>query len=334
MKRQQGVALITVLLVVAVVTIVCAGMIARQQVSIRSSANLLDTRRAWQYALGGETLAKAMLKRDARAGAPGQTGDHLGEPWARPMPPFALDESGVLNVRIEDLSGRFNLNSLVHREQVDALAVRRFQRLLLRLGIVAPYAERLVDWLDQNQEPTGSEGAEDNQYLLAKPAYRPANRRLQDVSELRLLLGMTEVDYRRLQPYVSALPSDAALNVNTAGAMVLSSLADGLAPAVAQGVVQARGATGFASVEAFLNQPGLAGLGIDGQGLAVATQYFQVISEVRMGDRRQVVVSSVHRDEQGRVRVLARDLGQDGLVQVQQPQNEQQASVVNEEQAP
>ncbi len=334
MKRQQGVALITVLLVVAVVTIVCAGMIARQQVSIRSSANVLDTRRAWQYALGGETLAKAVLKRDARAGAPGQTGDHLGEAWARPMQPFALDEGGVLNVRIEDASSRFNLNSLVQQLQVNELAVTRFRRLLLRLGIVAPYAERLVDWLDSDQEPTGSEGAEDNQYLLAKPAYRAANRRLQDVSELRLVLGMTEADYRRLLPYVSALPADAPLNVNTAGAMVLSCLADGLAPSVAQGVVLARGSTRFASVEAFTSQPALAGQGIDGQGLAIATQYFQVISEVRMGDRRQVVVSSMHRDAQGRVRVLARDLGQDGLVQVAQPQTDTGAPATNEEQAP
>ncbi|MGY4534785.1 general secretion pathway protein K [Pseudomonas sp. TE3786] len=324
MKRQQGVALITVLLVVAVVTVVCAGMIARQQVAIRSSANLLDVRQAWHYALGGETLAKAILKQDSRRGDPRQTVDHLGEPWAKPLQPFSLDEGGVLNVRIQDPSGRFNLNSLVNKQQVNELAVARFRRLLLRLGIVAPYAERLVDWLDSDQEPTGGEGAEDNQYLLSKPAYRTANRRLQDISELRLLLGMTEADYRRLLPYVSALPADVGLNVNTAGAMVLSSLADGLSPDLAEGVILARGNQGFATVEAFTGQPALAGQGIDGQGLTVGTQYFQVISEVRMGERRQVVVSTVQRDEQGRVRVLARDLGQDGLVQ----------GTVNKEQAP
>jgi general secretion pathway protein K len=329
MKRQQGVALITVLLVVAVVTVVCAGMIARQQLSIRSSANLLDVRQAWQYALGGETLAKALLKQDGRRGDPRQSVDHLGEAWAKPLAPFALDDGGVLNVRIEDPSGRFNLNSLVNQQQVNELAVSRFRRLLLRLSIVTPYAERLADWLDSDQEPSGDQGAEDNQYLLAKPAYRAANRRLQDVSELRLLLGMTEADYRRLLPYVSALPSDAALNVNTAGAMVLSCLADGLTPDMAQGLIQVRGKEGFATVEAFISQPGLAGQGIDGQGLAVGTSYFQVISEVRIGERRQVVVSSVHRDEEGRVRVLARDLGQDGLVQIGQG-----TSVTNEEQAP
>ena len=68
MKRQNGVALITVLLVVAVVTVVCAGLIARQQLSIRSSANQLHVTQAWHYAQGGETLAKAMLERDLRQG--------------------------------------------------------------------------------------------------------------------------------------------------------------------------------------------------------------------------------------------------------------------------
>ncbi|SUD53920.1 general secretion pathway protein K [Ectopseudomonas oleovorans] len=82
MKRQKGVALITVLLVVAVVTVVCAGLIARQQLSIRSSANQLHVTQAWHYALGGETLAKAMLERDLRHGDPRQPVDHLLEPWA------------------------------------------------------------------------------------------------------------------------------------------------------------------------------------------------------------------------------------------------------------
>src|SRR5690606_39085646 len=104
-----------------------------------------------------------------------------------------------------------------------------------------PYAERLRDWLDPDQEASGAYGAEDNQYLLAQPPYRTANRIIADPSELRLLLGMREEHYRRLRPYVSALPSEARINVNTAGAMVLSTLADTLTPEVAQTLVLARG---------------------------------------------------------------------------------------------
>lgn len=90
-RGQSGVALITVLLVVAVVTIVCAGLIIRQQLAIRSSANQLHVRQAWHYALGGERLAEAVLRRDLRQGGENtrEPVDHLGEAWARPMTPFA-----------------------------------------------------------------------------------------------------------------------------------------------------------------------------------------------------------------------------------------------------
>ena len=308
MRAQRGVALITVLLVVAVVTVVCSGLIARQQLAIRSSANQLHVRQAWHYALGGETLAQAVLRRDLLQGNPRAPVDHLGEAWAQPLAPFNLDEGGKLQVRIVDPSGRFNLNSLVRKGQANEAAVAQFRRLLRSLQIDKPYAERLVDWLDIDQEPSGGFGAEDNQYLLAQPAYRAANRALSDVSELRLLLEMTEADYLRLLPYVSALPADATLNVNTAGALVLASLADGLPLATAEGLVAARGRQGYADVASFVAQ--LPGLKVQGQGLAVGSQYFEVISDVSVGDRRQALRSTLQRSSDGRVYVLARDLGQ------------------------
>lgn len=311
MKMQRGVALITVLLVVALVTVISAGIIARQQLAIRSSANQLHVRQAWHYALGGETLAKAVLRRDLQQGDPRAPVDHLGEAWAQPLAPFALDEGGELRVRIVDPSGRFNLNSLVREGQANQAALAQFRRLLLSLQIDKPYAERLLDWLDSDQQASGGYGAEDNQYLLAQPPYRTANRTLVDVSELRLLLEMDEADYRRLLPFVTALPADATLNVNTASAWVLASLAEGLPLSTAEGVVANRGSQGYADLPSFLAQ--LPGLQVQSQGLAVGSQYFQVISEVGVGDRRQVLYSTLQRASDGKVYVLARDLGQDAL---------------------
>lgn len=321
-RLQRGVALLTVLLVVAVVTVVCAGLIARQQLAIRASANQLHTRQAWQYALGGETLARVMLRRDFRQGNAAQQIDHLGEPWAQPSISFPLDDGGELRIHIEDLNGRFNLNSLLREggqgeeggaAQVDQKALKQFRLLLTRLGIDATlYPQRLLDWLDPNQEMTGVNGAEDDQYLLLAPPYRAANRPLKDISELRLLLDMKEADYRKLAPYVAALPSGAALNLNTASAPVLASLSEVFDPAVAQAIVTLRGRQGFPSVEAFTSLPLLAGIGqLEGMALAVRSQYFQVTSEVRLAERRLVLVSVLQRGGDGRVQVLSRDLGRD-----------------------
>src|SRR3990167_334188 len=94
---QRGVALITVLLVVPTATVVTAGMIARQQLSIRSSSNQLSARQAWHYALGGEALAQALLQRDLKqaGGTPGEAVDHLSEAWARKIAPYEVEHGRI-----------------------------------------------------------------------------------------------------------------------------------------------------------------------------------------------------------------------------------------------
>jgi general secretion pathway protein K len=181
---------------------------------------------------------------------------------------------------------------------------------LLRLQISAPYAERLVDWLDPDQQPSGEFGAEDNAYLALDPPYRNAGRRLHDLSELRLLLDMREEDFQRLAPYVAALPPNVPLNVNTASAMVLSSLSDNLSLGAAESLVELRRVAPFRNSAAFLAQPAMAGTTLQGTALAVGSQFFQATSEVRLGDRRLAVVSLLQREQDGSVRVLARNLGQ------------------------
>jgi general secretion pathway protein K len=321
LRAQRGVALITVLLVVAIATVVTAGMIARQQLSIRSSSNQLSARQAWHYALGGEALAQAMLARDLKqaGGNPGQPVDHLREAWARKQAPFEVDE-GRISLQIEDLAGRFNLNSLVVNQTVNPQAKKRFEQLLRTLQIDPQYADRLVDWLDENQTPSGASGAEDNQYLLLQPAYRTGNRRLQDVSELRLLLELSERDYRRLQPYVSALPADTKLNVNTASALVLSTLSDTLSLQQAQELVQARGAQGYRTLGEFTEKaPGVL---VD--NIALGSSFFQARSEVQLGERKRVLISILQREADGRVLVLQRDLGQSARVLVTDKKLEEQ----------
>ncbi len=310
MSRQRGVALITVLLVVAIVTVVSAAMVARQQLSIRATSNQLQARQAWHYALGGEALAQAILARDLKGGEPGAAAiDHLLEPWAQPLPAFEIDQGEIL-VRIEDLAGRFNLNDLLRDQQPNSAAVEQFRRLLLRLQISAPYPERLLDWIDPDQQPSGELGAEDNAYLGLDTPYRSAGRRLHDLSELRLLLDMREEDFQRLAPYVVALPPNVPLNVNTASAMVLSSLSDNLSLGAAESLVELRRAVPFRNSAAFLAQPALAGTTLQGTALAVGSQFFQATSEVRLGDRRLALVSLLQREQDGSVRVLARNLGQ------------------------
>ncbi|MBC9250105.1 general secretion pathway protein GspK [Pseudomonas alcaligenes] len=310
MSRQRGVALITVLLVVALVTVVCAGLILRQQLAIRSTGNQLAVRQAQYYAEGGERLAQALLRRDLQTGD--VQVDHPAEAWAKPLLSFPLDEGGELHLRIEDLAGRFNLNSLAAGGEAGELALLRFRRLLQQLQLNPAYAERLPDWLDTDQEAAGSGGAEDDQYLLLKPPYRTGPGRIIEVSELRLLLGMSEADYRHLLPFVSALPVAVELNINTASLPVLACLGEGIPTSTLKALIEGRGRTGYRDNSAFLQA--LTAYDVNPQGLTVGSRYFRATTEVTLGERRQVLVSYLQRGNDGRVRVTARDFGQDGLV--------------------
>ncbi|WP_312369685.1 type II secretion system minor pseudopilin GspK [Stenotrophomonas sp.] len=303
MTRQRGVALVTVLLVVALAATVCAALVVRQQLSIRGSANQLQARQAWQYARGGEQLALGVLRADLHMGG---SVDHGGEPWAQRLPAYPVD-GGEVRVDIDDLAGRFNLNSVVHQGQLDADALARLQRLLRLLQLDPQLAWQLVDWVSPGLAPDSVHRQAERDYQARTPAYRPAARGLRDTSELRLLAGVDDRVYQRLLPHVSALPATAALNLNTADAWVLASLADGLGMQDGQRLVAARGASGFASVDAFLAQPLLQQRWVARNGLAVRSNWFVASSEAAIGARRLRLLSVLQR-EGGDIRVVSRQL--------------------------
>lgn len=300
--RQRGVALISVLLVVALVTVIASALMARQHLAVRSTQNHLAAKQASQHAQGAEVLAKAILRRDWLQDDREQPVDHLQESWAYRYPEFTLDDASRLNIQIEDQAGRFNLNRL----QSDDAALQQFRRLLLGLGIKPTIAESLRDWLDADHEVSASHSAEENHYLLQDVPYRTPNRVMGHISELRLIKDVTFADYLKLEPYVSALPANSALNVNTAPARVLAALAEGLSLDQAEALVKA--GRQFSDVTSFINHPFVRQFNINAQSLSVNSRHFRLTSTVTHADRRYQWFSYLERAEDGKVRVLAREL--------------------------
>lgn len=282
MRRERGVALLTVLLVVALVTLMASSMLARQHLAARSLGNRLEARQAWQLALGGEALARALLHRDLRQG--GGERDHPGEAWAQPRPAYPVDGAEI-HLRIEDLAGRFNLNALLRNQQRNEPGIAQFRRLLALLALDPALADALLDRL--GADATGP---------------------LADPSELRPL-GLDAAGYRRLAPHVAALPPEVPLNVNSAGPLVLASLVPGAGVRMGEALWHARPAQGYRDSGEFLAQPGLSPVLLAGTELAVSSQYFEAVCDVRLGERRLVLASLLERGADGVVRTLRRDLG-------------------------
>ena len=223
MRRMRGVALIIALVVVALATILAARIGAQAALDQRRGTALLTQQQAFQVALGAEAWAIEVLRDDADH----STQDSLDEAWATPVT-LPID-GGTLQGQLEDMQGRFNLNNLVKADGTrNDVAVEQFQRLLARLELEPKWASLMLDWIDADSVADGVDGAEDGFYTGQQPPYRTSNRPITSTSELLALPGFGTERYRRLQPYVAALPPGTALNVCTAPGIVVDALAPGL----------------------------------------------------------------------------------------------------------
>ncbi|GAB4350022.1 MAG: GspK family T2SS minor pseudopilin variant XcpX [Gammaproteobacteria bacterium] len=301
---QRGVALITAILVVALATAAGVAVATRQHIDIRRTENLLNADRAYLYALGGEAWAKAILARDRNDGDV----DHLGEDWARKIPPLPVD-GGSVSGYIEDMQGRFNINNLAVSGENFEIDLARFRRLLANVGLNESLADAVVDWVDPDIEPRFPDGAEDDFYLGQEPAYRTANRPMTSASELRLVRGFDQESVEKLLPYVVALPLATPVNVNTAPPPVLESLFAGLDESQVRQLVEAREEEAFNRVEDFLQHEVFRDLSPDASRLSVRSDYFAVTAEAVIGSSQVSLLSLIHRSGDNQFTVLGRSLG-------------------------
>jgi len=299
LRRQSGVALITALLVVALATVAAVGMAARQQLDVRRTGNLLHSEQAYTYLLGAESWARVVLQRDLRDSQI----DTLAEDWATQLPASIVEGGSVIG-RIRDAQALFNLNSLVVGGQPDNPAIERYKHLLEVLDLPVELADALVDWMDADVNVRFPDGAEDQTYLLLQPPYRTANQPLADISELRLIRGYEPEVIAALRPYVVALPGPTPINVNTASATVLRSLAPQLSETDGANLVSARASEpeqAFNDVGAFLALPELANKQppVDAAAVTVNSEWFVFEGEANVGQALTRLSSLLHRTAQG-----------------------------------
>lgn len=304
MTKQSGVALLTVLMVVVLATIAAVAMTSRQQIDIRRTENILRNDQVYLYLLGAEDWARQLLAKDAED----SSSDTLDEDWATVLPPMPI-EGGQISGAIEDLQGRFNINSLLHDGQLDNENYQRFKRLLTVLEMPVELADSVVDWLDSDQEPR-PQGAEDVTYLGFEPPYRAANGEMASTSELLYLPGMTYELFEKITPYVCAVPGNTAININTAQAAVLASIGEGVSLQSALQLVEERGAQGYASVDEFLKHKLFADKKPRKEGLSVNSQHFLVSAQVELGESQSRLSSIIKRITGKNLIVLQRIQGE------------------------
>ena len=300
MRKQRGVALITVMLTVAVLLVVVANLMTRHSLVISQNRNTFEQTQALQYALGAETLARQILFEDFSADPHIH---HLGEIWAQPVMPFELDEGGFLEAQVRDLHGCYNINNAW---ESGAEPLTRLRRLFTNIGVQPQLADLWKDWVDSDADVTGY-GAEDSEYLINEIPHRTPNTMVQHVSEMFMLNNATREEIELILPEVCVVPTDGLkINVNTATGHTLAALDDGIAPSIAEsmGVREYSSTADFGNDYQEFAPPAIQNL------LTVKSEYFLLHAYASVGDTSVTLLSTLHRDpDNGEITVLSRDFG-------------------------
>lgn len=289
MKRQAGVAAVTAILIVAVSASAAAIMLSRQSAMLDQSMLVAARAQADLYAQAGIDWARGVLDEDARSSAT----DTLKEGWAQPIAGLPVERALVAG-DIADEQGKLNLNSLVNGSARSEADMRAFGRLLASVGLAPELAEAVLDWIDPDQDLSGSGGAEDSYYLsLARP-YRAPNVAMTQVEELYRVRGFDAAAVAKIRPFVTALPARTPVNANTASDRVLAAVLD-IPLDRAQRLVAERDTKPFASLADLGERARKAGLETIPTGaLEVKSEFFSVRVQVAQ-DEVQLAVEALMR---------------------------------------
>ena len=310
-SSQRGIALLTILVMVALATILAATIAKRQTNTSENTGYLMRQDQSLLYAKSAEAFFSELLIQDSDNGS---SIDHLQENWAKPMPAFPV-EDGFISGRLLDESGKFNLNNLLKADgSVDDSARRWFEKLLQRVGLPAELSQAVIDWQDADDETTGAMGAESNYYQGLDPSYLASNTRFHQVEELKLVRGFERKNYDLIAPYVTALPEATKINMNTAAPLLLASIDPKLDVKTLEQELKAKQAelAYFNSVEDLWKLNAFSGIEPQNKTDAAAwldskSNYFTAQIEVVLSERKRQFTSAMMRKDK-QVTVYSRSL--------------------------
>ena len=304
-KRQQGVAIITALLIVTIATTVSITISTRLQLDVRRTGNLIALDQAQFYLLAAEEWSQRILRKDKED----STFDSLDEDWAIELPPIPVD-GGSIQGRLTDLHACLNINSLVTGNAVDATTKDRLSRLFNRLGVKGDLTQAIADWIDSDLETSNPNGAEDGYYLNLEVPYRTANTRLHSVSELRLVKGFEEFEtFDLVESHLCAFIIDGgeiAINVNTASAEVLQSLSAEMTESMVDEIIERRNEEPFTDLKEFTSFAKLGTIIKDTEKLSTSSEYFLLRTQAIIGQANKVMYSIIYREESGETKIISR----------------------------
>ncbi|WP_431207797.1 type II secretion system minor pseudopilin GspK [Burkholderia cepacia] len=248
-RRERGIAIVTVLLVVALAATLAASVLWRQQVATRDVENQrLATQTMWI-----ERAAVEWARATLRAQSATSNVTFAGQTWSAPVADVPLSDllpSDALTVNaelsrawisgsVEDAQARFNLTNLVSRTapgkpwQSNGEGVLAYRRLLGQLSLDPALAQPTADYMLRSLRDTNGPGGWPLQLV--------------SVDDLARIPGYDAHAVAALAPFVTILPDLTVVNANTAAEPVLVAAIPTLSASQARRLVDRRATAYFVS---------------------------------------------------------------------------------------
>jgi general secretion pathway protein K len=266
---ERGAALLTVLLLVAVMAAVAATALDRIGLASRLTANARDAMQERAWLTTAELLATTKIE-DLKAAQPNRV--TLAGNWVPRQ--IALPDGRTVTATVGDGGNCFNLNALVRLVNDTVVSQRpeglaEFRALMNTLGLdpgrAASIAASAADYIDDD-DMAAPGGVERSGYPVGA---LPANRPMADRSELRAVPGVKPEEYRVLEPWICALPvlGKSPLNVNTLSPeqapLVVMMMQGKVDLNLARRVLASRPQGGWSNAGELFNAPEFKGAGAD-----------------------------------------------------------------------
>ena len=301
---QQGVAIITALLLTALAITLVASLFWQQQIQVRAVENQrLQLQKQW-ILRGALDWAKLILREDGKYSST----DDLTEPWAVPLADTSLDQYvqknedqeiaklAVLSGSIEDAQSRLNLTSLATAGKINEKEILVFERLLSSLQIETTLARQAANQIAASQQ-NESGGVSSVRYLG-----------FQYTNDLLTVAGFTPEIVNALQDYVIFLPRVTTINANTASEFVLSATLAPLSLADAKALIAKRSQSPFHNLNELTAQLAGTQTEIDAHKISLATNYFLVHGRISLQQNGLQIVALVERNDRNTAVIWVREI--------------------------
>ena len=289
--NQKGIALISTMIIIALISASVALMWQRFSKDLEYTAYSTNQTQALNYLYSVESWAKSiLLKDDVKV-------DSLEDDWAQEMPPIPIP-GGMLSGQLIDLQSKLNINNLIDLE-------------------TDPYSPQFRSFFSSCLNSINTDLEQDYMADLIFSyisSQSPKPKLFEQIVELKNVKTIALKDYHIIKPSIVTLPKLTTININTANKNILSCLNTNISSDMADQIIAQRNNKPFSTINVFWNHVKtlLPNLTLDQikrdfpmEFVSTTSQYFLLEVKIMLNNNKLLARSILHRKD-GKMTIMNR----------------------------